>query len=218
MRSEDTMKNKTYCINRIEKLKPNAPIYCRRLAKLMESSNCSNLALAKAVDVSEGQISNILYKDGYTPNFVTMCKIAKYFNVPVDYLAGQTTEKSLDMSIQKISNITGLYEGEINLLKWLKQESKNTVDKIISDDVTTAIHALLGDKHLLEIIGAYLTADYESEHGAAMEVSKVLIAYNKNSNKNEAIDCEYLPFVFLKAIEDKLGKIREKMLQTKSSK
>ena len=79
-------------------------------------------------------------------------------------MAGHTTEKSLDMSIKRISNITGLYE---------------------------------------------------SEHGAAMEVSNVLIAYNKNSSKNEVIDCNYLPYIFLKAIEDKLGKLREKLLRKK---
>ena len=142
-----------------------------------------------------------------------MCKIAKHFNVPVDYLAGHTTEKSLDMSIQRISNITGLYESEILTLRSLKGAAKNTVDKIIADDMSTALHALLEDEHLLEIIGAYLTADYESEHGAAMEVSNVLIAYNKNSAKNEVIDCKYIPFIFLKAIEDKLGKLRENRLR-----
>ncbi len=209
------MKNKKYYIDRVGKLKDDAPIYCRRLAELMEGENCSNLALAKAVGVSEGQISNILYKDGYTPNFVTMCKIARYFNVPVDYLAGHTTEKSLDMSIQRISNITGLYESEIRTLRSLKGAAKNTVYKIMADNISTSLHALLEDKHLLEIIGAYLTADYESEHGAAMEVSNVLIAYNKNSSKNEVIDCKYIPFIFLKAIEDKLGKLREKLLRKK---
>lgn len=206
------MKNKKYYIDRVGKLKDEAPIYCRRLAELMENENCSNLALAKAVGVSEGQISNILYKEGYTPNFVTMCKIAKYFNVPVDYLAGHTTEKSLDMSIQRISNITGLYESEICTLRSLKGKAENAARKTIADTISTAIHALFEDNHLLEIIGAYLTADYESEHGAAMEVSNVLIAYNKNSSKNEVIDCNYLPFIFLKAIEDKLGKLREKLL------
>ena len=75
-----------------------------------------------------------------------------------------------------------------------------------------AIHALLSDKDLLEIIGSYLTADYESEHGAAAEASNVLIAHNKHSNKNEVISCDYLPFIFLRAVEDKLGKIRERML------
>lgn len=206
------MKNKKYYIDRVGKLKDEAPIYCRRLAELMENENCSNLALAKAVGVSEGQISNILYKEGYTPNFVTMCKIAKYFNVPVDYLAGHTTEKSLDMSIQRISNITGLYESEICTLRSLKGKAENAARKTIADTISTAIHALFEDNHLLEIIGAYLTADYESEHGAAMEVSNVLIAYNKSSSKNEVIDCNYLPFIFLKAIEDKLGKLREKLL------
>ena len=141
-----------------------------------------------------------------------MCKIAKHFNVPVDYLAGHTTEKSLDMSIQRISNITGLYESETHTLRSLKGKAENAARKTIADTISTAIHALFEDNHLLEIIGAYLTADYESEHGAAMEVSNILIAYNKSSSKNEVIDCNYLPFIFLKAIEDKLGKLREKLL------
>ncbi len=130
-------------------------------------------------------------------------------------MAGHTTEKSLDMSIQRISNSTGLYESEIRTLRALKGEAKNTVDKIVADNISTALHALFEDKHLLEIIGTYLTADYESEHGAAMEVSNILIAYNKSSAKNEVIDCNYLPFIFLKAIEDKLGKLREKLLRKK---
>ena len=119
------------------------------------------------------------------------------------------------MSIRRISNITWLYESEIRTLRSLKGEAKNTVDKIIADNVSTALHALFEDNHLLEIIGDYLTADYESEHGTTMEVSNVLIAYSKNSTKNEAIDCQYIPFVFLKAIEDKLGKLREKLLRKK---
>ena len=75
-----------------------------------------------------------------------------------------------------------------------------------------AIHALLSDNHLMEIIGSYLTADYESEHGAAAEVSNVLIAHNKHSDKNEVTSCDYPPFIFLRAIEDKLGKMRERLL------
>ena len=119
------------------------------------------------------------------------------------------------MSIQRISNITGLYESEIRTLRSLKGEAETTIKKISSDNVSTTLHALFEDKHLLEIIGTYLTADYESEHGAAMEVSNVLIAYNKKSSKNEAIDYQYIPFIFLKAIEDKLGKLREKLLRKK---
>ena len=130
----------------------------------------------------------------------------------MDYLAGHTTEKSLDMSIQRISNITGLCESEIRTLKLLKGEAENAIREIIADNISTALHALFEDKHLLEIIGTYLTADYESEHGAAMEVSNILIAYNKSSAKNEVIDCKYLPFIFLKAIEDKLGKLIEKVM------
>ena len=135
----------------------------------------------------------------------------KHFNVPVDYLAGHTTEKSLDMSIQKISNVTGLFESEVELLQSVKHKNENNIDKVISDDITTAIHALFSDKHLLEIIGSYLTANYESEHGAAAEASNVLIAHNKRSDKNEVISCDYLPFIFLRAIEDKLGKMRERI-------
>ncbi len=119
------------------------------------------------------------------------------------------------MSIQRISNITGLYESEIRTLRSLKRNAENTIKKISSDDISTALHALFEDNHLLEIIGTYLTADYESEHGAAMEVSNILIAYNKNSAENEVIDCNYLPFIFLKAIEDKLGKLREKLMRKK---
>lgn len=72
------------------------------------------------------------------------------------------------------------------------------------------------DKHLLEVFGNYLIADYESEHGATMEVSNILIAYNKNSTQNEVIDCKYIPFIFLKAIEDKLGKLRENLCEKNS--
>lgn len=203
------MSNKGYCIDRQSKLDETAPIYSRRLAKLMEEKNCSKLTLAKAINVSEGQIHNILYKKSYTPNFITMCEIAKYFDVPIDYLSGGINVKTFSIDIQKISKYTGLTIKEISLLNSITKQQTTDIKKIVADDISTAIHAVLNNKHLLEIIGAYLTADYESEHGGAMETSDIILAYNKHSEKNEVIDCRYLPFIYLRAIETELSKMRK---------
>ena len=203
------MAKKGYQIDRQSKLDVNAPIYSKRLAELMDINNCSKLTLAKAINVSEGQIHNILYKEEYYPNFITMCDIAKYFKVPVGYLAGDTDVSTFDVEIQKISKYTGLNANELNLLNSITKQQTNDIDKIVADDISTAIHALLSNKHLLEIIGTYLTADYESEHGGAMETSDIILAYNKHSNKNEVINCRYLPFIYLRAIETELSKMRK---------
>lgn len=203
------MSNKGYYIDRQSKLDETAPIYSRRLAELMEEKNCSKLTLAKAINVSEGQIHNILYKKGYTPNFITMCAIATYFDVPIDYLSGRINVKTFNIDIQKISKYTGLTTEEIGLLNSITKQQTTDIKKIIADDISTAIHAILKNKHLLEIIGTYLTADYESEHGGAMETSDIILAYNKHSNKNEVINCRYLPFIYLRAIETELSKMRK---------
>lgn len=205
------MSNKGYYIERQSKLDETAPIYSRRLAELMEKNNCSKLTLAKAINVSEGQIHNILYKKSYSPNFITMCAIAKYFDVPIDYLSGNIDVKTFNMDIQKISKYTGLTSDELTLLNSITKQQTNDIDKIIADDISTAIHAILKNKHLLEILGTYLTADYESEHGGAMEVSDKILAYNKHSAKNEVINCRYLHFIYLRAIEMELSKIRKKL-------
>lgn len=74
-----------------------------RIFLLLESSKESQLAFAKAIGVSSGNVGD--WKSGRsTPKLDAICKIADYFHVSTDYLLGRTdtpTPYSSDFTAQE---------------------------------------------------------------------------------------------------------------------
>ena len=71
-----------------------------------------------------------------------------------------------------------LYKDLINTLG-------NTIKKIISDNISTAVHAILDDKHLLEVIGAYLTVGLRANMAQQWRAQTFFISYNKRYKKTK---------------------------------
>lgn len=66
-----------------------------RLKELREKTHLSQKQLADKLGISQGTVGN--WESGIRePNFQTVTKLAKYFNVSIDYLLGTSTPDSSD--------------------------------------------------------------------------------------------------------------------------
>lgn len=64
-------------------------MFGERLSKLRKTKNISQYELADRLGFSRGQLAN--YEQGKRePDYNTLCKIASYFDVTVDYLIGHS--------------------------------------------------------------------------------------------------------------------------------
>ena len=62
---------------------------------------------------------------------------------------------------------------------------ENTIKKIISDNISTALHALFEDNHLLEIIGTYLTVGLRANMAQQWKGQTFFISHNKRYKKTK---------------------------------
>jgi len=85
-------------------------MFSERLAKLRKSKKLSQYELAERLNYSRGQLSN--YEQGSRePDYSTLCKIANFFGVSVDYLIGHSDEIILSKEDQFIQdNVFSLEE------------------------------------------------------------------------------------------------------------
>lgn len=66
-------------------------IFASRLKQLRKSHNLTALELSKAVNVSKAAISQFENEANY-PHCNTLCALADYFNVSLDYLVGRSDD------------------------------------------------------------------------------------------------------------------------------
>lgn len=106
------------------------PIHAQRIARLMHENQYTNKALAEEINVSPTTIQKILRKSEFSPSMRDIVKIAKVFNVSVDFLVGNTKEKSPNISIQAINRTLGLTDDAIKALKNFHDEhsGKHNID------------------------------------------------------------------------------------------
>ncbi len=117
---------KSYAISK--EIKSNMPVYSHRIGGLMEKYSYSNKKLADKIQVSEGQIWNILHKEGYNPNIYTFIEIAKVFNVSTDYLLGLAKEPTTNAELNDWCEYTGLIQSSVEFL--MKLNNYNIGDTI----------------------------------------------------------------------------------------
>jgi len=96
-------------------------LFDKILKELMNETNTTQRMLADAIGVTRQTIS--LYSKGKTlPDIYTVAKIANYFNVSLDYLAGKA-DRLDDMPIESL-------EKERNSLKYEIWRLRKAIDKI----------------------------------------------------------------------------------------
>ena len=83
-----------------------------RVLQLIEEKNISKNKLLTDLDLSKNSFVNWLDR-GNTPSGDVIVKIAKYFDVSVDYLLGLSNERHRLVSFEELDKIVPNYENEI---------------------------------------------------------------------------------------------------------
>lgn len=125
------------------KIKDYNSIFAQRLRELVEKSHVKHEDIAKVVGVSRQAFSN-WYNGETVPDIICASKIAKYFNVSLDYLVGNSNAKSVDVDLQAVCEYIGLSD---DIVQSLKDEP------IIKEAISEII---LADKIILYSIDEYL--------------------------------------------------------------
>jgi len=86
------------------------------LTKLITESGMEYRPLAAAIGISQASLSKYAANDA-EPGLTALVKIADYFGVSIDYLAGRTDTKSPNPDLQAAVEFTGLSEQAIKALR-----------------------------------------------------------------------------------------------------
>ena len=88
-------------------------IFAKRLGELIKEHNLVHENIAQAIDVTRQGVGKWVNGES-VPDVLTVAKLAKFFGVSVDYLAGNSDVKSADVNIQVICEYTGLSEQAVS--------------------------------------------------------------------------------------------------------
>jgi transcriptional regulator with XRE-family HTH domain len=87
-----------------------------RLRQLLDENDLSHQVFGEYLGVARQSVGN--YCDGsVSPSIDTLLKVSDYFSVSVDYLLGRTDVRTLEPDVQMASQLTGLTEEAINVLR-----------------------------------------------------------------------------------------------------
>lgn len=104
--------------------------FADRLTLLREDSILYQKALAKALNVTTGTISNY-ENDVHSPDLETLVKIADYFDVSADYLLGRTSSKlSVNCFSEQYTRNTTI-DDLIRMAKQLPPETREALIQIL---------------------------------------------------------------------------------------
>lgn len=87
-------------------------IFALRLESLIKENGYINETVAKGVEVTRQAVGNWVNGESL-PDILTTVKLANFFDVSTDYLAGLTEIKSADPNIQSVCKFMGLSEKAI---------------------------------------------------------------------------------------------------------
>ena len=88
-------------------------IFAKRLSELIKERELTHESVAQGVGVTRQGVGKWVSGDS-VPDVLTVAKLAKFFNVSVDYLAGNSDVHTADMKLQAVCEYTGLNEESIN--------------------------------------------------------------------------------------------------------
>ena len=85
------------------------------LSELIIGSGMDYRPLAAAIGISQASLSKYAANEA-EPGLTALVKLADYFGVTIDYLAGRTDTKSPDPKLQEAVELTGLTEQAITMI------------------------------------------------------------------------------------------------------
>lgn len=90
-------------------------IFAERLEKLIKENNYTHENVAKGIDVTRQAVGKWVKGDS-VPDVLTAAKLAKFFKVSVDYLAGISPHRTSDKDLSAVCEYTGLSEEAVEKL------------------------------------------------------------------------------------------------------
>ena len=108
-----------------------------RLKELRVERKISLGKLEGAVNISASTIRDY-ENDNKNPTVEKLTRLAEYYGVSLDYLAGLTEAKTVDMTIQAICKATGLHDNNVTLLGRMKEAIEEDIYISLSGDVVTS--------------------------------------------------------------------------------
>lgn len=180
-------------------------IFAKRLRDLIRDKGCTHEAVATAVGVTRQGVGKWVNGDS-VPDVLTAAKISKFFEVSVDYLAGNVNYPSIDPKIQAVCEYTGLSQSNILLLNKLNEAKQmmykafetitgttdmNTMLNILDPHINTGAFDISIISVMLDVLDSYPTiidnirvaAGVDVNNDNIPEIEKALAEYD-NSSKN----------------------------------
>ena len=108
-----------------EKLKDSAPIWAQRINDLLIETEMTQTELEQVSGVSDSTISSWIKASGNDnrnePKIEGIIRIAKAFDVSIDYIAGLTDSRKKDSNHKMISSFLGISD---NAIDWLHRRQR----------------------------------------------------------------------------------------------
>ena len=213
-----------------------------KLKNLMEEKEVSQLELSRKTGISQSTISAMLpgmddAKKYPATSYENILALAKFFNVSVDWLLGNSEYRSTSQSIKIAAKTTGLSDAAISVLRDLKKKSAaKAKNDSYEYDILYAINTLiLSDKgnDIIENICHYLITDFDAGNYSIEELH-----VDDSGNPNEyyeehnnrpiekiyferavvghghgiAIDCKLMRYALTQAISSDLEQLRKTVI------
>ena len=128
-----------------------------RLLELRKASGKSQKECADELGVSNSKYNK--WENGVnSPDYETLCELARFYNTTTDYLLGMTDVKTTDTSIKAMCEYTGLSQNSIEQLHVAKYE--NYIPKVAGEPIIVSlIDALLLERYAPVISLCYRIQD-----------------------------------------------------------
>lgn len=167
-------------------------IFARRLGELIKEHKLVHEDIAQAIGVTRQGVGKWV-KGGSVPDVLTVAKLAEFFNVSVDYLAGNSNIKSADVNIQAVCEYTGLTEESIeNILNNLSERGEPEEFREDMQRVNHILNELLSSTCFTAMVHYCFAIDYENnvinkrENGETVNPSLLALALDEVvSDKSE---------------------------------
>ncbi len=106
-------------------------IFAQRLGDLIKENGYTHENVAQGIGVTRQGVGKWVSGES-VPDVLTAAKLAKFFNVSVDYLSGNSNIKTNDKDLQAVCKYTGLSE---NAIKAIKKYEKDFFSLRFIDDL-----------------------------------------------------------------------------------
>lgn len=189
-----------------------------RLRSLRCEKGLSQDALSKDLGISKGALCYYENCDR-TPDIAILDKVAKYFNVSLDYLMGYTENKTTDVNLKNMCEYTGLSEEAIKLLNLdiVKMGDYFFNEQNIEDDEKELFalrkeisNAIIQSGFYFDIVKSMADLETFSKQYLSLKEKTGSLTVEDMSKIAEKLEIDFVIFVNLVCSKNKNKKIKKK--------